>query len=118
MLFGVFGLWVNGMITHLWPKLYGREWFSAGLNSLAYWLTTLGMAVMFLDLVAAGLLQGFLWQNLAPWEDSLVYSVPFWFVRTVAGAVIIVGQVCLFLNMWWTARSASSEEARLGMAAA
>ncbi len=118
VMFGVFGFWINGMITYLWPRVSGREWFSAKLNSWAYWLVTLGMLVMFMDLVAAGLLQGFLWRGLAQWEMSVVYSVPFWWVRTFAGTGILIGQLLLFLNMWWTARAAPQPHQTLAAAGA
>lgn len=104
VMYGVFSFWINGMIVYLWPKLCQREWFSSRLNSWAYWLTTIGLVVMFIDLMAAGLVQGTLWKGLSPWEDSLVYSVPFWWVRTIAGTMMLVGQLALFLNMAWTWR--------------
>jgi cytochrome c oxidase cbb3-type subunit 1 len=60
---------------------------------------------MFFDLMTAGLVQGYLWQNLAPWEQSLIASMPFWHVRTIAGVAIITGQLLQAFNMWMTARS-------------
>ena len=49
-------------------------------------------------------MQGFLWRALAPWADSVVYSIPFWWTRTISGLMIIFGQGFLFYNMWMTAR--------------
>jgi cytochrome c oxidase cbb3-type subunit 1 len=103
VMFGVFGFWVLGMIEYLWPRLTGREWLEPKWNYLAYWLTTLGMLVMFFTLVAAGLMQGFLWKELAPWEASVVSSVPFWWVRTISGTAIVVGVVMIATNMLLTA---------------
>ena len=104
IMFGVFGFWILGIITELWPKLVGHEWYNPRLNSWHYWLTTLGMWIMFFDLVTVGLLQGYLWRALAPWEDSVIMSMPFWAVRTFSGAMIIVGQVLFAYNMWATAK--------------
>lgn len=109
VMFGVFSFWIFGMITWLWPKLVGREWFSARLNSWAYWLTALGLLLMFIALTAAGVTQGFLWKELAPWESSIVSSVPFWFFRTLTGIMIFIGVVLFALNMLWTAFSPRSE---------
>jgi cytochrome c oxidase cbb3-type subunit 1 len=109
VMFGVFGFWCIGMINYLWPRLTGHAWYSEALNSWNYWLTTLGTLIMFVTLVAAGLLQGFLWRDLAPWESSIVYSVPFWWVRTIAGLMIIAGQALFAVNMWATARGLSRE---------
>lgn len=105
VMFGVFGFWVIGFITELWPKLVGRPWHNPALNYWTYWLSTIGVAVMFLDLVAAGLVQGYLWGGLSTWEDSLIASAPFWWTRTASGALIIFGQALFLYNMWRTARA-------------
>lgn len=104
VMFGVFSFWVLGIITHLWPRLVGREWYSQQLNSWAYWLCTLGMLLMFVDLVLAGVAQGFLWWVLAPFMDSVRFSVPFWLVRTFSGLMILGGILCLAFNMVMTVR--------------
>ncbi len=120
VMFGVFGFWLLGSIDYLWPKLVGRKWHSDALRSWHYWLTTLGIVVMALSLTAAGLIQGYLWKGLAPWEDSLIASFPFWAVRTYAGVAMIAAQFLLFFNMWMTSRSApepSTARAPLGQEA-
>jgi cytochrome c oxidase cbb3-type subunit 1 len=111
VMFGVFGFWCIGAIEYLWPKLIGRAWWSERLRSWAFWLCSLGLLVMVVDLVIAGLVQGFLWRSLAPWEESLVASMPFWHLRTVSGLAIIVGVVVLTYNMAMTARGGAAEGA-------
>ena len=107
VMFGVFGFWLLGGILYLFPRLLGvREWHSATANSWHYWLTSLGTLIMFLDLLVAGVVQGYLWKNLAPWEDSLVASYPFWLTRTVSGSMIIVGQFMFFWNCYMTWKAA------------
>lgn len=108
VMFGVFSFWIYGMIIHLWPKLMGREWWSRRLNAWSFWLALIGLELMFIDLTCAGLVQGFLWRALSPWEDSLVASQPFWLFRAILGVPILVGQLFLVLNMimtWLSARS-------------
>lgn len=111
VMFGVFSFWIIGMVVYLWPKLTGFAWWSDRLNSINYWFSTIGLIVMFLDLTIAGVVQGYLWQNLAPWERSLTASMPFWHLRSIAGLLIISGQLAQVYNMWMTARghSAASE---------
>ena len=104
VMFGVFSFWIMGMVVYLWPKLTGFAWWSDRLNQLNYWFSTIGLIVMFLDLTIAGVVQGYLWQNLAPWERSLTASMPFWHLRTIAGLFIISGQLLQVYNMWMTAR--------------
>jgi len=110
VMFGVFGFWIFGITSELWPKLTGRPWYSPRLNTWHYWLTTLGTAVMVLDLTAAGLVQGFLWRSLAPWEASLRASFPFWAVRSFTGFLILLGVGLFSFNLWMTARSPAPEK--------
>ena len=60
---------------------------------------------MFLDLVAAGLLQGFMWRDLVQWEHTVVASMPFWHLRLFTGAMIIVGQIFFLCNIVMTPRN-------------
>jgi len=108
VMLGVFAFWLLGIMVHLMPRLMNAPgWYSDKLNSWHYWLTSIGTMVMFLDLLVAGVVQGYLWKNLAPWEDSIVASVPFWILRTIAGGAIVVGQLLFFWNVWKTYASAS-----------
>jgi len=119
VMFGVFGFWLLGIMVHLFPRLVGAKgWYSDRLNSWQYWLTALGTLVMFLDLLVAGLVQGFLWRDLAPWEQSLIASMPFWFLRAVSGVAILIGSFLFFWNVWMTWRTrpaASASPAALGL---
>lgn len=98
VMYGVFSFWLMGIMVYLWPAVTGREWYSQKLLSWHYWLTLIGLTFMFLDLTAAGLVQGFLWKALAPWQDSVVASVPFWWARTFSGWFVLAGVFCLLIN--------------------
>jgi len=104
VMFGVFGFWLIGAIVYLWPKLCGRTWYSPALNSWNFWLSAIGLTLMFIDLTAAGLVQGFMWRDLAQWEKTVIASMPFWHARTLAGTMIVAGQLLQGFNMWLTAR--------------
>ena len=105
VMFGVFSFWIFGMIEHLWPKLTGREWWSAGLRRWSFWLTALGLGTMFITLTGSGLVEGFMSMNLVPRSTILGSVRPFWLVRTLTGLSIIAGFTCLTANMWMTARA-------------
>lgn len=110
VMFGVFGFWILGIMTHLLPRLLrggdGGGWHRPAWNEWHFWLTAIGMFVMFSDLLVAGLVQGFQWRDLAPWEDSIVASIPFWLIRTISGTGMIVGQFFFVANIIMTARAA------------
>jgi cytochrome c oxidase cbb3-type subunit 1 len=106
VMFGVFSFWIIGVATELWPRLTGREWYSQRLHAWAYWLCTLGLALMFIVLTIAGVVQGATWWGLSPFIDSVLFSVPFWWVRTFTGIMITAGILAFLYNLWRTARSA------------
>lgn len=105
VMLGVFGFWLMGVVTYLWPKVTGKEWWSLRLNAWHYWLSTIGTLLMFSDLTVAGLIQGFSWKALQPWESSIVGSFPYWLVRTFSGSMIAFGMVLWAYNMYRTAKN-------------
>ncbi|MCS7047138.1 MAG: cbb3-type cytochrome c oxidase subunit I [Gemmataceae bacterium] len=111
VMFGVFAFWILGIMTYLFPRLLGRDWYSDTLVEYHYWLSTLGMLVMFTDLTFAGVFQGFSWAALEPWESSIQVSMLFWWIRLLAGLAIIAGQVCFWVNLYKTYQLAARPEA-------
>ena len=110
VMFGVFSLWLFGIMTYLFPRLLGRDWYSRKLCEWHYWLSAVGLFVMFLDLTLAGIFQGYYWASLQPWEASVDGSQPFWHVRVVAGLAMFGGLLCFLYNLWMTVRGAPSAE--------
>jgi cytochrome c oxidase cbb3-type subunit 1 len=113
VMFGVFSFWIFGMIEHLWPKLTGREWWSAKLRSAAFWTTAGGLWTMFLVLTGGGLIEGFMSRNLVPRETILESMRPFWIVRSFSGVAILVGVGLLVTNMIMTAVASRAAHADL-----
>ena len=79
-----------GGLLHAWRLTPGCR-YNPRLASWSFWLLALGLAGMVLDLTAAGLVQGQLWQGDLPWMDSVRASAPFWWVRSVSGFVLLAG---------------------------
>lgn len=114
VMFGVFGFWMLGLLVHLLPRICGRAgWYSRGLNEWHFWITAISMLVMFFDLMIAGLVQGYLWSDLAAWEESIRASMPYWLVRSVSGTAIIVAQFIFAYNL---VRTLAGSVARTGVA--
>lgn len=109
VMFGVFGFWILGIMTYLFPRLLKTEWASPELCEWHYWLSAGGMLVMFLDLMFAGIFQGYSWASLALWEHSIRISLPFWWTRIFAGLAIIAGQICFFVNLYKTFQAARTK---------
>ncbi len=113
VMFGVFSFWLFGIMTYLFPILLGVPWRSTALCEWHFWLSFVGIAVMVIDLTAAGVIQGFLWGALKPWDTAVEASHPFWMVRLIAGVVIIAGQLCFLGNLFFTWRDGRAGAARV-----
>ncbi len=104
VLFGVFGFWAFAWVYYLVPRMLKRPMFSQSLSGWHFWLSTLGIAIMNIDLMSAGLVQGFMWRDMSEFIDSVAASMPFWWVRTFSGIMIFVGQVLFVINLYMTVR--------------
>jgi cytochrome c oxidase cbb3-type subunit 1 len=104
VMFGVFSMWLFGIMTYLFPRILKTDWYSRRLCEWHYWLSTVGIVVMFVDLTLGGVFQGFYWISGQPWDVSVDGSQPFWAVRVVAGLSIIGGVACFIWNLYKTWR--------------
>lgn len=110
VMFGVFSQWLLGMMTYLFPRLLGRDWYSRKLSEWHYWLSAGGIFVMSCDLILGGLFQGYSWAALHPWDVSVEISYPFWVVRIPAGIAMFAGQVVFAWNLYKTWKLAPSSD--------
>ena len=102
VMFGVFSMWLLGIMTYLFPRLMKHAWYSQRLCEWHYWLSTVGIGLMSADLIVAGPFQGLSWASLAPWDVSIELSIPFWAVRLVAGLLMFLGLLVFGLNIAMT----------------
>ncbi len=84
-----------GALAHIWSRMPGAR-YNARAMGWAYWLLSIGLGIMVIDLTAAGLVEGQLWVSRAPWIDSVRVMYPYWFTRILSGIPIIAG----FLLFW------------------
>ena len=59
----------------------------------------------------AGLVQGYMWADLAAWEETIRASMPYWLVRSISGTAIIVAQFIFAYNMVRTLAMSPSSSA-------
>ena len=118
LIFGVFVFWLLGIMTYLLPRLLGRPWYRLALCQWHYWLSTIGVVLVYGDLVLAGILQGYWWGSLQPWETSIDGSRPFWIFRVFAELMIFAGQLCFFCNIYrtWKAPARADDHAKSAVA--
>lgn len=113
VLFGTFSFWSFAWMYYLLPRLFKTPMYSKPLANWHFWLSFIGIVLMDIDLLAAGVVQGFMWKAMVPFIDTVVASKPFWWVRTISGAAIFSGQVCFMINviMTWKDSKASKTAA-------
>jgi cytochrome c oxidase cbb3-type subunit 1 len=63
---------------------------------------------MAMVLWAAGLIQGILWIAQVPFLNTVWDIQPYWVIRTVAGAMMVLSFFVLLYNMWKTNKEAAS----------
>lgn len=104
---------VGGLI-HAWQRIPAAAYNARAIN-WAYWLLVAGMLTMFVDLTAAGWLQGRLWQSATPWVDAMVAMRPYWLVRVGSGLLLTAGFVSLLLGLTTGPRGAGHQEVERGV---
>ena len=104
-LLGAFTYFNIGSLLYIWPRVTGKQFYSEGLNWWVYWMLTLGFYVFyFLPITAAGLLEGYFWMSGAPWAESVLAAMPFWFTRVIGGLLIYSALVLFAYHLWKTAK--------------
>lgn len=106
--FTVFGTFINGMVGamyYVWPRMTGKQLWSARLASWHFRLTLIGTIVMFGGLTVQGLIQGSMLKNGADFIASVVAMKPWWQLRTVAGMATDLGFLLMFINFAKTYRN-------------
>ncbi|MDH5581860.1 MAG: cbb3-type cytochrome c oxidase subunit I, partial [Bdellovibrionales bacterium] len=102
VLFGTFSFWAFAFIYYLIPKLFGTKVFSKSMAEWHFWLSTLGIVIMDIDLMCAGLVQGTMWKGLSPFIETVIASKPYWWIRTFSGVAILTGEVIFLINLVMT----------------
>ena len=102
VMFGVFTFWITAWVYWLLPRIWKTEIYSMSMARWHFWLSVIGISIMQIDLLAAGVMQGLMWRSLAPFIDVVRASVPFWWARTLSGIVILVGESIFMINLYLT----------------
>ena len=115
VLFGTFSFWLFAWMYYLWPRIFKTRLYSTKLAEWHFWLATIGVIVMWVDLLAAGVMQGYMWKQLAPFNEVVEASKPFWWTRIFSGVPILISEFLFALNLYmtWKNRNEASDEETL-----
>lgn len=98
-LYGFYTMVIFGAMYYIVPRLTGWEWPSASLIRWHFWLTAIGIALMFIALTIGGTLQGFALEDPGVnFMASVNYAAPFRLVRGFSGIMLTVGHVIFAVN--------------------
>ncbi|QLF70590.1 cytochrome-c oxidase, cbb3-type subunit I [Peteryoungia desertarenae] len=116
---GWVGMITFGAVYYLTPKLWNRNrLYSLRMVNWHFWLATLGIVVYAAVMWVAGIQQGLMWREYDS-QGFLVYSFaesvsamhPYYVLRTVGGAMYLVGGVIMAYNIAMTIFGYEREEA-------
>jgi len=102
--FGTFIIAVIGAMYYVWPRVTGRELYSAKLASWHIWLFISGATVMFLGLAVQGFIQGSMLEHGTNFLTTVNEMKPWWMARTLAGATMDLALILMVINFYRTAR--------------
>lgn len=101
-LLGTFSFILTSAIYYGLPRLTNRQWHSEGLIRAHWWLKTLGFGLMMTSLTMAGLVQAAGWAMGVPVDQWGLQIRPYWFLRSISGIMIVLGQFIFAYNTYKT----------------
>lgn len=114
-MYGFFGMIMFGSLYFMLPRLLLKEWPSAALISLHFWCASTGIALYVVPLLVGGIIQGMQMNDPAghpEFLDILRATLPFLFIRSMAGVLLFVGHAAFAVNvLWMLLRRRTAEDA-------
>lgn len=89
-------------IYYVLPRIVGRKMYSKQLAVWHFWLSLMGVILMMLSLTIAGLIQAAGWHFGLPIDQWVLELEPYWYVRSLSGLLLVLGQVLFMLNVYKT----------------
>ncbi|RYY50447.1 MAG: cytochrome-c oxidase, cbb3-type subunit I [Chitinophagaceae bacterium] len=111
------GLGWNGMLTFgivYWmiPRIFGTTLYSKKLANSHFWLGTLGIIFYAVPMYWAGFTQSMMWKNFTDsgqlkyaFLETVTYMKPFYAMRSLGGALFIVGVFLMIYNVYKTVKA-------------
>lgn len=109
------GMFTFGLLYWLFPKLFKTELYSKKMANQHFWIATLGILLYAIPMYIAGFAQGLMWREFnadgtLKYQDFLetVQQIrPYYLLRSLGGALFLVGAIMMFYNLIKTAKSGS-----------
>jgi cytochrome c oxidase cbb3-type subunit I/II len=107
----------NGMLTFgilywLIPRIFGTTLFSKKLANNHFWLGTLGIIFYAVPMYWTGFTQSSMWKQFTDsgqlkytFLETVTYLKPFYAMRSIGGALYLVGALLMLYNLYKTVKS-------------
>lgn len=110
-LLGAFTFLGMGIIDYIVPQVLKKPLFSRKAGEWQYWLILIGFSGFFWSLTIAGILQGQAWQRGIPEENVLPMLQPWFILRAISGALIVISGFVQMFNIIMTVFTNTNKEA-------
>lgn len=103
-MYAFFTMIMFGSMYFILPRILLKEWPSASLISIHFWTTSVGIMFYVIELSIGGMIQGIELNNPAKYPDFIAIvrdTVPYLFMRSIAGILIFVGHIAFAVNLTW-----------------
>ncbi len=104
-----------GALYHLVTRLWHTEMYSTRLVNTHFWLTTIGACIYIVAMWVSGIMQGLMWRayddygTLAyTFAESVQAMHPYYAMRVVGGAFVVLGAAIMLYNVVMTVRKATA----------
>lgn len=101
-LLATFSFFVFAAAYYIIPRITGRKMYSKRLAVWHFWLSLYGWIIMMLSLTIAGLVQAAGWHHGIPIDQWVIELVPYWWIRSFSGVLIVLGQILFMYNVYKT----------------
>ena len=102
-------LTITASMYYVTAKLFKTEVYSVKLANTHFWLVLIGQVMFSITMWITGIRQGLMWKTLNEdgtllytFMESLVGNYPYWQLRTISGAIFIVGMLVFVFNFIMT----------------
>lgn len=103
-MYAFFTMVMFGAIYFIMPRILHKEWPSAGLISLHFWTTGIGIMFYVIELTIGSTFQGLQLndpENYPNFIEITRNTVPYLFMRSLAGILIFVGHIAFAVHFVW-----------------
>src|SRR5207253_8697393 len=112
-LLGTMSTWAMAAIYYIIPVTLKRRIYSPALAEIQFWMVVSGFLLIMISLQVVGLIQGAEWLRGETVYKTVQDLRPYFVVRAIGGAMVVIGAYIQLYNIYKTVRSGRRMEATI-----